>query len=163
MASLFELTNDMEALYEMATDPECDPQALEDTIEGVMGMLEDKAASCVHVIKRLEMEQEKALEVAKEFTDKATVRENNLKRIKNAIISTMDRLELKELKAGNYTIKIQGNGGLAPLKIDAPDKVPDSLCKVTVEPDNKLIRDYLKDHDVDWAHVEPRGRHITIK
>ena len=163
MSTLYEITNDLETLYEMATDPECDPQALSDTIEGVMGAIEVKSAGYVNVIKQLEMEQKQAEEVSKAFADKAKVRENNIKRMKTALITVMDRLNVSEIPAGNYTIKMQNNGGKDPLKIDNPEKVPDSLCKVTVSPDSDLIRNYLKDHDVDWAHVEPRGRHITIK
>lgn len=163
MSTLYEITNDLETLYEMATDPECDPQALSDTIEGVMGMLQDKAASCVHVIKQLEMEQEKAEAVSKDFANKAKLRENNLKRIKEAIMSTMDRLELKELEAGDYTIKIQKNGGIEPFVLDHPEEVPDSLTKVTIEPDNKKIREFLKDNDASWGHLKPRGRHIVIE
>ena len=163
MASLFELTNDMEMLYEMATDPECDMQALEDTIESVMGAIELKAADYVNVIKQLEMEQNQAEAVAKAFTDKAKTRENSIKRMKLALITAMDRLGKSELPAGDYTFKVQKNGGKEPLKIDDPNKVPDNLMKVIVEPDKDLIRNYLKEHDVDWAHIEPRGRHITIK
>lgn len=162
MGTLFELATDMEVLYEMATDPDVDPQALADTIEGVMGMLEDKAASCVYVMKRLEMEQEKALEVSREFTAKATIRGNNIKRIKEAIMSTMDRLGLKELDAGNYTIKVQKNGGKEPLVITG--EVPDKFKKVIYEDDKELIRKALTDgENLEFAHLEPRGKHIVIK
>lgn len=163
MGTLYEITNELETLYEMATDPDCDPQVLTDTIEGVMGELESKASSCVYVIKQLEMEQEKAKEVAREFTAKATIRENSVKRIKDAIMFTMDRLGLKELEAGDYKIKIQKNGGKEPLVLDHPEEIPDNLTKVTIEPDKDKIREYLKENSATWAHIEPRGRHISIK
>lgn len=163
MSSLFELTNDMQALYELATDPEADPRVLEDTIEGVMGAIEVKSENYVNVIHQLEMEQERAEEVSKEFAYKAQLRKNSIKRMKAALLTAMETLDKTELNAGDYVIKVQKNGGKEPLKIDDPEKVPESLMKVTVEPDQNLIREYLKEHDVDWAHVEPRGRHITIK
>lgn len=163
MSSLFELTNDMQALYVLATDPEADPRVLEDTIEGVMGAIEVKSENYVNVIHQLEMEQERAEEVSKEFAYKAQVRKNSIKRMKAALLTAMETLDKTELNAGDYVIKVQKNGGKEPLKIDDPEKVPESLMKVTVEPDQNLIREYLKEHDVDWAHVEPRGRHITIK
>ena len=163
MGTLYEIATELETLYDMSTDPECDPQALADTIEGVMGELELKASSCVYVIKQLEMEQEKAEAVSKEFSDKAKVRANSLKRIKEAIMLTMDRLGLKELEAGDYTIKIQKNGGKEPLVLDHPEEVPDNLTKVTIEPDKDKIREFLKDNEASWAHIEPRGRHLTIK
>lgn len=163
MGTLYEIATELETLYDMSTDPECDPQALADTIESVMGELELKASSCVYVMKQLEMEQEKAETVSKEFSDKAKVRANSLKRIKEAILLTMDRLGLKELEAGDYTIKIQKNGGKEPLVLDHPEEVPDNLTKVTIEPDKDKIREYLKDNSASWAHIEPRGRHLTIK
>ena len=163
MGTLYEIATELETLYDMSTDPECDPQALADTIEGVMGELEVKASSCVYVIKQLEMEQEKAEAVSKEFSNKAQVRANSLKRIKEAIMLTMDRLGLTELEAGDYTIKIQKNGGKEPLILDHPEEVPDNLTKVTIEPDKDKIREFLKDNSASWAHMEPRGRHLTIK
>lgn len=88
------------------------------------------------------MEQEKAEAVSKEFSNKAQVRANSLKRIKEAIMLTMDRLNIKELEAGDYTIKIQKNGGKEPLILDHPEEVPDNLTKVTIEPDKDKIRDF---------------------
>lgn len=163
MSTLYELTNEMEMLYQMATDSDCDMQALEDTIEGVMGAIELKAADYVNVIKQLEMEQSQAEIVSKAFADKAKTRENSIKRMKLALITAMDRLGKTELPAGDYTFKVQKNGGKEPLKIDDPEKVPDNLTKVIIEPDKDKIRDYLKEHDVDWAHIEPRGKYIVIK
>ena len=163
MGTLYEIATELETLYDMSTDPECDPQALADTIEGVMGELEVKASSCVYVIKQLEMEQEKAEAVSKEFSNKAQVRANSLKRINEAIMLTMDRLGLTELEAGDYKIKIQKNGGKEPLILDHPEEVPDNLTKVAIEPDKDKIREFLKDNSASWAHMEPRGRHLTIK
>ena len=85
MSSLFEITNDLQMLYEMATDPECDPRELDDTIEGTLGALEIKAGGYANVIKTLEMEQDQAKKIAQEFTRKATVRENSIKRMKAAL------------------------------------------------------------------------------
>lgn len=162
MGTLYEIATELETLYEMSTDPECDPQALADTIEGVMGELEVKASSCVYVIKQLEMEQEKAEAVSKEFSNKAQVRANSLKRIKEAIMLTMDRLNIKELEAGDYTIKIQKNGGKEPLVITG--EVPDKYKKVIYEDDKELIRKAIADgEDIEFAHLEPRGKHIVIK
>ena len=73
----------------------------------------------------------------------------------------MDELGTKELPAGDFKIKIQANGGLAPLVID--DEVPEGFTKITVEADNAKIRDYLKDNICEWAHIGERGRHIAIK
>ena len=161
MATLFEIVDDMQELYEMATDPEVDPEVFQDTLEGLKGMLEVKACGYVNVIKQLDMEAKQAKEVAQMFTDKAKVRENNIKRMKDVLKMAMDSTEKKSMAAGAFTIKLQKNGGLQPLVIDG--EVPQNMTKVIVEPDGTKIREFLKDNTCEWAHLEPRGEHIVIK
>ena len=162
MSTLFELNNEFQMLYELATE-EDDEQAFLDTVESLMGELEVKAAGYVNVINQLEMEAAKADLMVKQFKAKMDVRKNHIKRMKEALLSTMDSIGLIELPAGNYTIKIKKNGGMQPLDIPDPAAVPDNMTKITVEPDTAKIREYLKDHEVDWAQLLERGRHITIK
>ena len=159
--TLFELVDEMQELYDMATDPEIDPEVLDGSIESVMGAIEVKACGYANLLKQLEMEQKQAEMVSQSFADKAKVRKNNIKRMKEALMLAMDRLEKKELSAGAFTIKLQKNGGLQPLKIDG--EVPQNMTKIIVEPDNDKIRAYLKDNTCDWAHLEERGQHIVIK
>ena len=144
MATLFEIVDDMQELYEMATDPEVDPEVFQDTLEGLKGMLEVKACGYVNVIKQLDMEAKQAKEVAQMFTDKAKVRENNIKRMKDVLKMAMDSTEKKSMAAGAFTIKLQKNGGLQPLVIDG--EVPQNMTKVIVEPDGTKIREFLKDN-----------------
>lgn len=159
--TLFELVDEMQELYDMATDPDTDPEALEGSIESVMGAIEVKSCAYANLIKQLEMEQNQAEMVSKAFADKARVRKNNVKRLKEALMIAMDRLDMTALPAGAFTFKIAKNGGLQPLKIDG--EVPQNMTKVIVEPDNDKIREFLKDNECEWAHLEERGRHIVIK
>ena len=159
--TLFSISDDMLELYEMATDLDLDPQVFADTLEGLKGMLEVKACGYVNVIKQLEMEQKQAEEVSKLFADKSKVRKNNVKRMKEALQWVMNAQGVKELPAGAFTIKLQNNGGVAPLEITG--EVPQNMTKVIVEPDNDKIREYLKDNECDWAHLGERGQHIVIK
>lgn len=161
MASLFDITGEFLALYSMATDDDADDQVFIDTLESLTGELSVKAAGYVNVINQLEMEQAQAKQMAELFTAKAKVRENAVKRMKNALIDALDIAGKTELPAGAYTIKVVKNGGLQPLVIDGD--VPDNMTKVTVEPDSKKIREFLKTNECGWAHLEERGRHISIK
>ena len=151
----------MQELYDMAIDPETDPELLEGSIESVMGAIEVKSCSYANLIKQLEMEAKQAQMVSEAFAAKAKTRENNIKRMKEALMIAMERLGKKDLPAGAFTFSIHGNGGLQPLKIDG--EVPQNMTKVTVEPDTKKIREYLKDNTCEWAHLEPRGTHVVIK
>ena len=158
--TLYDLQGEFQALYELATT-EDDEQAFLDTFEGLKGELEVKAAGYVHVIKQLEMEEDECDKVIAAFKQKKAVRENNVKRMKEALLNAMDAAGLESVPAGDYTLKIAKNGGLQPLKIDSD--VPDEFMKVIVEPDNQKIRDALKEHELSFAHLEPRGRHLNIK
>ena len=159
--TLFDITDDFYKLYVMGSDPDMDPQVFQDTLDGLMGALEVKSCGYVNVIKQLEMEQKQAEEVSKMFADKANVRKNNIKRMKDALKVAMETAGTDQIAAGAFTIKLQKNGGLQPLKIDGD--VPENMTKVIVEPDTERIREYLKDNECEWAHLEERGKHIVIK
>ena len=115
------------------------------------------------VIKQVEMEADRAELMEKEFKAKKEIRRNRVKRMKDAICQAMQIANVKELSAGDFTFKLKKNGGLEPLVIDKPEEVPDNMKLIKVENDNAKIRDYLKDHEVDWAHTEERGTHVEIK
>lgn len=164
MNSLYSLTNEAKKLYELATDPDTDPEVFQDTLEGLMGEIEIKASGYAYVLRMLDMETKEAEEVSKMFADKAKVRKNNIKRMKETLMYAMTKLNKTELAAGDFTFKIQKNGGIQPLKIDG--EVPDNMTKVIIEPDNDKIREFLKDipgQKCEWAHLEGRGQHIVIK
>ncbi len=162
MSTLFEITREFEDLYIMATDPECDEEVFRDTLEALTGELEVKGQGYVSVIKQLEMEAEQADKVAKAFMEKKKRRENHIKRMKEALKEAMERTGKKEIAAGDWKIKLKINGGLQPLVIKG--EVPDNMTKVTIEPDNTKIREYLKTTTTcDWAYLDERGTHVSIE
>ena len=163
MSSLFEITNEFERFYQMVIDEEISDDAFEDTLACIMDELEVKASGYAHVIKQVEMEADRAEIMEKEFKAKKEIRRNRVKKMKEAICQAMQIAKVKDLPAGDFTFKIKKNGGLEPLVIDKPEEVPDTMKVIKFENDNAKIREYLKDHDVDWAHTEERGSHIEIK
>ena len=165
MATLFEITNEFQALYEFATTAELgeiDEQAYADTLNGMIGELEIKSAGYVAVINQLDMEQKKAEELAKAFKEKADVRKRNIERLKDALKWAMINTGQNEIAAGDFTIKLQNNGGQKPMKITGP--VPDNFKRIVYEDNKALIRKHLEDGEaLDFAHLEERGKHIVIK
>ncbi len=163
MATLFDLREEFKALYELAiAEGAEEEQAFLDTLEALKGELEIKANGYTHVIKQLEMESKECENVIAAFKAKKEIRENHIKRMKQALIEAMDAAGVEQLPAGEYTLKIAKNGGLQPLKIDG--EVPDNFTKIKIEPDNDLIRKALNDgEELGFAHLEERGRHLNIK
>lgn len=162
MSSLFEITSDMQTLYNMLTDPDADVQAVRDTLDGMMGELEVKASGYIAVLEQMDMEQKKAEEMYKFFKEKADARKNGIKRMKDAIKWAMINLNLDKIEAGNYTIKLQSNGGKLPLQIIG--EVPDNFKRIIYEDDTELIRKHLEDGEtLSFAYLEERGKHVVIK
>ena len=163
MSSLFDLREEFKALYELAiAEGAEEEQAFLDTMEALKGELGIKAGGYVHVIKTLEMEANECDNVLNAFKRKKETRVNSIKRMKEALIEAMDAAGVEQLPAGEYTLEIAKNGGLQPLKIDG--EVPDNFTKIKIEPDNDLIRKALNDgEELEFAHLEPRGRHLNIK
>ena len=159
--TLYDIKGEFLALYELAT-AEDDEQAFLDTLESLKGDLSNKAAGYVNVIKQLEMEQAECKTVIKAFQDKKEARENAVKRMKLALMEAMDVAGVDSIPAGDYTLKIAKNGGLQPMLITG--EVPDNFKKVIYEDDKELIRKTLTEgKELDFAHLEERGRHLNIK
>lgn len=158
--TLYDIQGEFIELYELATQ-EDDEQAFLDTLEGLKGELALKVAGYIHVMKQLEMEENECDKVLDAFKAKKELRKNSRKRMSEAIINAMDIAGIKEIDAGEYKVKIANNGGAQPLIINGD--IPDNFMKVIYEPDNKKIREALKDNELDFAHLEPRGRHLNIK
>lgn len=162
MSSLFELQNEFQELYNMMTDPDVDDQVLQDTLEAVMGEFEVKAEGCVYFMKRLEMERDKAKDVANDLLAKAKARDNALNRMKEMILKTMESAQVRKVDAGAFTIAVSKNGGKQPMIIDGD--VPDNFKRIIYEDDKELIRKHLENGEVlNFARLLPRGEHISIK
>ena len=165
MNSLFDIVGEFEQLYEMATsDEEQAEQVFIDTHDSLKGELTEKASGYVAVMNRLQMEQDKADEIVKRYTAIKNARKNAIARMKDACMWACENLGVTEIDAGDMTIQVKNNGGQLPIIIEEGKEVPQNLCKVTIEPDKSLIREYLKDHpDCEFARIGERGKHIEVK
>ena len=166
MASLYQLSNEMIELMDWMNDPETDPEAIKDTLEGLQYELEQKAEGYCKVIRQFEADAEAYKNEAARFSQKQAVAENNAKRMKEALKNAMVATgHEKGMDAGLFKLKIAGNGGKKPLKITGI--VPDEFVKMMPTNDNEKIREYLdglaENEECVWAHYEDRGTHLSIK
>ena len=125
--TLYELDGEYLRLYDMATELD-DEQAFKDTLACLDSELEAKGNGYIRVIKTLEMEAKQCDEELERIKRKKEVRENAVKRLKQALITALDIAGKKDITCGEYTLKIRNNGGLQPLKQDrgvasSPDRV----------------------------------------
>lgn len=165
--SLFNITGQWLELKDMlceCTDDTELEQVIKDSLEGVQGELEVKAANYIYVIQQIEMEADRAEQLEYEWSMKKKIRRSNVARLKQALKDVMTVTDQPELRAGDYTLKIVKNGGVAPIIYDDESAIPQSLMRIKYEKDAKLIREYLAEHpETTWAHIGERGVHLGIK
>ena len=163
METLRELTDDMYALMEYADSTDPDDQAVfQDTLDGLIAMIEQKADGYCTV-----MDQIKAnitahdLEI-KRLTARKKAMEANIDRMKDALLAAMVAMDEKKIKTELNTITRCANGGKQKMTIDG--EVPDNYLHIIYQPDTDKIRDDLEQGmELPFAHLEPRGEHVTIK
>ena len=162
MGTLFQIAGEFEELYSLATQEQLDVDLFNGTLEALTGELEVKGAGYVAVINQLDMEAKKAKELSDAFKLKAETRVNAIGRMKDALKIAMDRIGTDKIDTGDFTIKLQKNGGKQPVIVDG--EVPNDFLKVIYEPDKEKIRKVLEEGSkLDFAHIEERGKHIVIK
>ena len=119
MESLFSLVGEYKELYALLTDTdEQDQQIVEDTLEGVVGAIEVKSEGYICLLNRLDMEIDACRKQKEAWSQKLAIRENAVKRLKQRLADAMIQLGKEEIQAGDNTIKLQVNGGKAPLVFD---------------------------------------------
>ena len=164
MESLFDLVGEYKELYSIMTDSDADDQVIQDTMEGLTGEIEVKAQGYLAVMNQLDMEIEACKKHKSEWETRLKVRENAKKRLKQRLLDGMLMMDKTELQAGDVTLKVVNAGGLKPLVFDESKTVPERFTKVTVETDNKLVRDALdKGEELDFVHYGERGKVLKVK
>lgn len=166
--SLYELTDDFKALMDFGYDAETE-EAFLDTLDGILGGIQDKADGYCAVISRFNANVDMIKAEEARLKARREVIEHNVQRMKDALqmaLETMEAggMEKPQIKTGLHTIKLAGNGGKQPLKV-IEDKVPDSFKKIILETDKEKIRAAIEagENVSEFAELLPRGRHISIR
>lgn len=154
--TLYELTEEMMALLEMAEDPDIDEQTLADTMEGVSGEFEDKAEAYAMILKELEADEIKLkAEIDRLSAMKKSI-VNNADRIKRTLESSMILADKKKFKTDKFSFNIQKNP--ASVRIfegvtlsDVPTKF---LTFRSPEINKKAVKDAINSgEEVDFAEL----------
>lgn len=177
MSALYELAGQYKELYSLLTE-EPDNEAINDTLEGLVGEIEIKGESYIAVCNRLDMEIEECEKQIKSWQYELKVRKNAVKRLKDRLVNFLMMIGKDEMKAGDRIIKLRKNGGVAPLRfsngitsdisIDDIDIqcVPKEYRRVEVKEtvDSKKIREALdRGETFDWVKYGERGANVKFK
>lgn len=162
---LYELTEQYQVLQDMVYDPEVDYQTLCDTMEAIWGEIEDKADSYAKIIRKMSADIDTIKSEEKRLSTRRKNLESRKEWLMNNLEANMRECGKTKFKTALFSFNIQKNGGLEPLVIDGNiEDIPGRfLIPQDPVPSNDAIREYLKDHVVEWAHLEPRGESLRIR
>lgn len=161
--TLFELTGDYLKLLEMAED-ETDPQVIEDTLNSINDLIEDKADAYAAVIAQISGEVDTIDAEIKRLTDRKRTKKNNIDHIKQHLFDSMKAMGKTKIKTATHTFGIQKNGGKAPVLLNEWVKVEDlPLELVNRTPNLEKIRKVIEEGDTTWGRLGERGESLRIR
>ncbi len=164
MAGLYELTEQYEGLRMMLYDGDVEDQVIYDTLESIDAEIEEKADNYAKILREMKLN----IETLKEEEARLNVRRKRLEAradlLKNRLEENMRFIGKTSFKTALFSFNIQANGGLQPLETGMVSDIPMRfLIQPDPVPDNKKIREYLKEHEVEWARLLPRGESLRIR
>ena len=162
---LHELTEQYEALQDLMYDPEVDEQVVRDTMDALLGEIEEKADGYAKIIFGMKAD----IDILKAEEERLFARRKRLEErsawLKENLMTNMQAIGKPKFKTALFSFSIQKNGGKEPLVIDgALDDIPGKfLIPQPPVVNNDAVRQLLAEKQVDWAHLEPRGVHLGIR
>lgn len=139
-------------------------EALNDTLEGLAGDVEEKVKNVVAYTRNIELEA-KAIELAIEpMQARLKSLKNESEWYKQYVLNNMIASEITEIRTPYFVIKTQDNP--EKVVIDNEAGITDDCWRVipeTREPDKTAIKEKLKAGEkLEFAHLE-RGKRLVIK
>lgn len=165
MGTMYELTADYMTVLDMAMDPEIDPQAITDTLEGIGGEIEIKAENTAKVMKELEGEVVKIKAEEQRLNTRRKTIENNIEQIKTRLYDAMKLTGKTKFKTALFSFSIAKNGGKTPVVVDVDcSELPDDFVIISEKPNLEALREYIEKHGTcAYAHYGERGESLRIK
>ena len=153
----------VKALNELI-DSDLPAEAVEDTLEGLKGEVENKARNLGAWIKNKKLEVEAMKSYIDEMAYRKSKLETHIQRLETYLINSLDDCEITDINDPEVQIKIRHKP--PRVKINNEDIVPVQYMRVipeTEEPDRKAISEALK-RGVNVAGCElEHGLRIEVK
>lgn len=152
MATLYEMTEPVRALYELLENGEIDEATYNDTLEAIG--VDEKAEGYCRVISQLNLDLDMYLTEIKRLTDRKKTLENSLDRLKRNLLDLYIAGGRQKIKAGTFTISSRKSQSV---DIFDESKLTDEYFNIQKTPNKTAIKNAIKDgKTVDGANLVER-------
>lgn len=150
---------------EMAIALNPDDEELKEELAKIDDDIEVKAENYGKIIKNLEGDVLGIDAELKRLQNAKASKMNTINRMKENLMTSMKETGKTKFKTELFSFGVAKNGGLAPLELTVkPEDLPSEFQKVTIEADNKALREYIQETgDLSYAVLKDRGEHLNIK
>lgn len=162
--NIYELTGQYK-LLETAIALNPDEDELKEELAKINDDIEVKAENYGKIIRNLESDVLAIDAELKRLQTAKNAKVNAVNRMKENLMYSMKETGKTKFKTKLFSFGVAKNGGVAPLELTVkPEELPKEFQKVTIEADNKALRDYINETgDLSYAVLKDRGEHLNIK
>lgn len=162
---LYELTEQWNDVYSLMEDGETDEQVIQDTLEGIEGEIEDKADNYAKIIRNLQADAEALKAEEDRLNRRRKSVESHIQWLKDNLQANLEFIGKTKFRTNLFSFSVSKNGGKQPLSItENLDEIPGKfLIPQPPKVNNDAVRELLKDKEVEWARLEPYGKHLNIR
>ena len=159
MSSMYELKGKYRELMDDMQNG-ADPEVIRDTLEAIEGEIEVKAENYAKIIRQLESDISGMKAEIERLSERKRSLENHVAYLKGNLEDAMIMTGKEKFRTDLFSFGIQNNP--PTVVIDDPTSIPAQFL-IPQEPkaDKKGMKDYLKDNQASWGHLEQtRGLRI---
>lgn len=142
MSTLYELTSDYLELLNLLEDPDGDPQAIEDTLEGLDYEIELKADGYAKIIAQLDADASAADAEIKRLQTRKKRMFNSMDRLKKALAGAMIATGKRKIKTELFSFSIRKTPARVVIDEQYVENLPE---KYLIPQDPKIDKNKIKD------------------
>jgi len=167
--TLYDLSDELAQLIEQIQ--ECGGEMMTPEIEAAFDrLLEDggevaqKVDRYAGLIQEMKARAEIRSAESKRLARRATIDQNTANALESRLEQFFLRHNFKKIETPRFQVRVQRNGGLAPLEILVPvTDLPEDVIRLRPEPNKDLIRQRIvAGEEVDYAVLHERGYSVRI-
>jgi hypothetical protein len=146
MSGLYELAEQYRDLQRLADDPDADPQAIADTLEGLAGEIEAKATACTMVLLNLEAVADSIDAAAAAMKVRSQAVRNRANGLRSYVLVHLSALDISKIDTPHFVLSLRKN----PARVEVVDfgAVPEQFKRWPEPPpptvDRKSVLDAVK-------------------